>query len=333
VKRTLLRHAVRLVLLAALAAHLHAGARPQAPTVSLVGTVTDPAGAAVAGARIQAVNQATGQSFTTSASASGQFSFPALPPGRYTVTVSKSGFSRRTIQNINLAAGEPRELNIRLRLGTTAATVEVSPAPRRITGRYFMVGWTNEQAGYGLYSYLLLAGKPVSDDARKLDRAVIGAYLQALPDISAFEGHFPKAQLNITYMLVSRRPPAHGPNTDWVLDHYEFPRARVLLNMVPGATQNGPYIISSSTPLSHSPALPEHYLFQDMSDVPPALAGMWEERFEAQASKPDFWKPDTRAQWVLELRTLIAQAAHAGRYLPGSRAEILEFLGLRITWH
>ena len=66
------------------------------------GTVTDPAGAAIAGAQITATNAATGVKFTTTSGTDGGYLFAELPIGSYTITASAQGFKGYTATGIVL---------------------------------------------------------------------------------------------------------------------------------------------------------------------------------------------------------------------------------------
>jgi len=57
---------------------------------TILGSVTDPQGAVVAGAKVTAHNIDTGLERTTQTSADGSYSLPELPIGTYTVTVTQS---------------------------------------------------------------------------------------------------------------------------------------------------------------------------------------------------------------------------------------------------
>src|SRR5262249_48062047 len=61
---------------------------------TILGTVTDPSGAAIAGAGVAVKNVNTGLARTVSTSEDGTYSVPELPIGTYSVTVQKSGFRR-----------------------------------------------------------------------------------------------------------------------------------------------------------------------------------------------------------------------------------------------
>src|SRR2546428_9623803 len=73
---------------------------------TVLGTVTDPQGAVVAGAKVTVRNVNTGLERTTETSADGSYSVPELPIGFYTVTISQSGFQTAVTTNVavNVAA-------------------------------------------------------------------------------------------------------------------------------------------------------------------------------------------------------------------------------------
>src|SRR5262249_18521110 len=59
---------------------------------TLTGTITDPAGAAVSHAQVEAINQETKQRYAATTSDSGVYFIPYVLPGTYTVKVSVTGF-------------------------------------------------------------------------------------------------------------------------------------------------------------------------------------------------------------------------------------------------
>lgn len=92
----------------------------------LGGTVVDPSGATVPGARLILSQAATGFSTTVTANSSGVYVFPDVQPGTYTMTASASGFSTQTYNNVVVYAGRTTDLKIELKVGTSSQTVEVS---------------------------------------------------------------------------------------------------------------------------------------------------------------------------------------------------------------
>jgi len=67
--------------------------RAQIRSATIVGTVMDPAGSAVAGADVAVTNLETNIGFKTKTTDAGQFAVPYLPQGVYAVSVNASGFS------------------------------------------------------------------------------------------------------------------------------------------------------------------------------------------------------------------------------------------------
>jgi hypothetical protein len=90
------------------------------------GTVTDPSGAAVAGAMVTATDTATNIAHNSTATSDGQFSFQDLPLGTYTVAVTASGFQTTTVSNVVVSAGNVFTVPVQLVVGQQATAVEVS---------------------------------------------------------------------------------------------------------------------------------------------------------------------------------------------------------------
>jgi hypothetical protein len=90
------------------------------------GTVTDPSGAVVPAADVEAANAATGVSYKTVSSSAGEFQFQDLPLGAYVVTVAKAGFKVEKVENVPVSAGTIYTLPVKLSITSTAQTIEVS---------------------------------------------------------------------------------------------------------------------------------------------------------------------------------------------------------------
>jgi hypothetical protein len=93
---------------------------------TILGTVTDPGGAVIANAKVLARNVNTGMERTTSTSGDGSYSIPELPIGTYTVTVTQSGFQSQITNNIAVNVSVERRVDVTLKPGQVAETVEVS---------------------------------------------------------------------------------------------------------------------------------------------------------------------------------------------------------------
>src|SRR6266481_7209357 len=92
------------------------------------GTVSDPSGAMVAGASVRTTNVATGVTLTTTTTSDGQFAFQDIPLGTYKIVVTASGFSSVTTDNVTVTAGAVYTLPVKLKVGETSTSVEVSAA-------------------------------------------------------------------------------------------------------------------------------------------------------------------------------------------------------------
>ncbi|HXJ04684.1 MAG TPA: TonB-dependent receptor [Candidatus Acidoferrum sp.] len=94
-------------------------------TASLNGTVTDPTGAAIPGAKVVATNQATGIASATQTDAAGAYLFPALPIGTYRLEVTASSFQTAAISSLKLEVATSVTQNVQLKVGQATETVEI----------------------------------------------------------------------------------------------------------------------------------------------------------------------------------------------------------------
>lgn len=93
---------------------------------TLNGTVTDPSGAAVAGARVVVTNDDTGLTRETVTSEAGLYNFGRLPVGRYTLAIDTPGFKAVRRSSVGLSVGAIATLDISLEVGAASETVTVS---------------------------------------------------------------------------------------------------------------------------------------------------------------------------------------------------------------
>ena len=94
----------------------------------IAGTVADSTGAVVPAATVKILNNATGLTREQTSTASGDFSFPDLPPGLYKVTVGKAGFQNAQLDNVEVAVGKIASLPVTLGVAAQTQTVEVQAA-------------------------------------------------------------------------------------------------------------------------------------------------------------------------------------------------------------
>ena len=101
----------------------------QAVNGTLLGTVTDASGATVAGAKVIATQASTGSVHQSTSNESGNYTFPDLPPGNYSVTVEAPGFKKAAQEKIDLASNSSTRVDIGMQTGNVSETVLVTEAP------------------------------------------------------------------------------------------------------------------------------------------------------------------------------------------------------------
>ena len=84
---------LRLAMIAALALCLAAALPAQTPTGTLKGTVADPSGGSIAGAKVKLTNNGTSETKELITDEGGRYVQPLLNPGAYTVEVQATGFA------------------------------------------------------------------------------------------------------------------------------------------------------------------------------------------------------------------------------------------------
>ncbi|NYF77935.1 TonB-dependent receptor [Granulicella arctica] len=114
------------VIVFALFCCLLSSAHAQSTFGNIVGTVTDPQGAALPNATITLTNKGTSARRTGNTNSSGEYVFNILDAGEYQLTVELSGFSKAEFASIPLLARETKRIDAHLALGTAIETVEVT---------------------------------------------------------------------------------------------------------------------------------------------------------------------------------------------------------------
>jgi len=95
-------------------------------SASLIGTITDATGAAVANAKVTAINQATSVASSTQSDSAGAYLFPSLPIGKYRIEVTASGFQKAFVTDLELPVATTVTQNVQLKVGEASASVEIS---------------------------------------------------------------------------------------------------------------------------------------------------------------------------------------------------------------
>lgn len=118
-----------MLLLFSLALVSTALAQSQSTTGAIQGTVSDPAGAVIAGATVAVNNLDNNSTKNLTTDDGGRFVFLQLQPGRYTLTVSKPGYSTLEQQNIDLTVGQTMNLNLNLKVSAVQERITITASP------------------------------------------------------------------------------------------------------------------------------------------------------------------------------------------------------------
>lgn len=98
----------------------------QAVSGSIVGTVSDSSGAPMAGTKVSAVQADAGVNRTAVTNESGNYSFPDLPPGAYTITAEQPGFKKFIRSNLDVLVDSTNRVDMTLAPGQVTESIEVS---------------------------------------------------------------------------------------------------------------------------------------------------------------------------------------------------------------
>src|SRR5262249_19678003 len=97
-----------------------------AVNATLLGTVRDSSGALVANARVSVKNLDTNVTSSGQTNDSGNYTFPELPPGRYSVTVESSGFRREIRTGVDVVVNTTARIDFSLTPGDVSESINVS---------------------------------------------------------------------------------------------------------------------------------------------------------------------------------------------------------------
>ena len=113
---------------------------------TVLGTVTDPTGAAVPEARIEIKNLGTSVTTTVTTDSEGRNRAPEIGLGDYEITASKAGFSSTVRRGINVTVGSQNVVDMELRVGQQSQTVTVEGAITQVETTNAAVANLVEQA-------------------------------------------------------------------------------------------------------------------------------------------------------------------------------------------
>lgn len=166
------------------------------PTGSLTGTVLDTSNAVITGATIQLTEVNTGTQFQTESGADGHFSIGNLPPGTYSVKVSRQGFETGAFERVQIVVNETYDLKAMLRVGAPSTTVTVEAGEQVLQTTQTEIGNT-------------IAGPVITEAPADSNTALWGATMMSPaiqtiggPRQSSAEG-LPGGAVNVTFDGIS----------------------------------------------------------------------------------------------------------------------------------
>lgn len=112
----------------------------QVTTADLVGTVRDPSGAVVSGARVTVANDGTGVAKTVTTDSDGNYIVTPLQPGGYTVTVEMAGFRKLERTGIVLQVNQRAQIDMELQVGAVGDTVRIEAAAPLLESQSSVLG-------------------------------------------------------------------------------------------------------------------------------------------------------------------------------------------------
>jgi hypothetical protein len=117
-------------------------ANAQTATGRIVGTITDPSGAVVSGAKVVVTNAATNARSATLAGTDGAYQVLDLPIGAYTVSVEKEGFGTSPTKPAELQINQTLRVDARLVVGAFPQTVAVEAQATQVETEVPTIGGT-----------------------------------------------------------------------------------------------------------------------------------------------------------------------------------------------
>jgi hypothetical protein len=111
---------------------------------ALVGTVTDPSGSVVVGAKVVGVNRDTKVQYTGTTNGEGYYSIPFINPGTYNITVSMNGFKTVTASGVIVAINLSVRTDVTLQVGSESSEVSISATTPPLSTDDALLGETVE---------------------------------------------------------------------------------------------------------------------------------------------------------------------------------------------
>ena len=226
-----------------------------------------------------------------------QWDLPGKTPGatqghRYTATVTAKISETQWANCATQVMVDNRTAS-----GDAASPPDVRTRTRGLLiSRTLLVGSEQLQKDYGLYSFIVFTQAPQDVTERAAMRGLIEAWLKSLQPLEVFREENNDGTLNVTYVPITDSAPDSfpvGPNGDpgslvnWLIDHYNYPRAHEILISAGQPQTGGPYLLSFKTaPRTGESVRPR--LVQDLEGLTEDEGPFWIRWFIEQTAQEDF---------------------------------------------
>src|SRR6266536_2988967 len=122
---------------------------------TVLGRITDPTGAIIAGASVRVRNVDTNASASTNSNDSGNYQVPFLLPGNYAVQVEHAGFKKLERQGVRVSTNEQITLDFTLEVGASSESVTVTAAAPQLNTSNADLGQVIDNSYVGMISVSL----------------------------------------------------------------------------------------------------------------------------------------------------------------------------------
>lgn len=175
-----------------------------------------------------------------------------------------------------------------------------------------------EVRGFGLYSYLLFAGKPGLAEEKSRYLKILEACFRAMESVEDhIEHHRDPSELNAMHIPVKTMPKSSAIPGEWaanVLAVYDYTAAQALLDKLQKTYERGPYLVSVlDNPLSNQTGSVQTHLLQDFTGMVPDLVSQVVDLFTYRAAQQRAWTDESLRSFRLNMRNLVAVA---GKVVP-----------------
>jgi hypothetical protein len=161
-----------------------------------------------------------------------------------------------------------------------------------------------------------MGAPPAEGDTEIKERYVrtIAAYLRLVVPLEGLEREVKPSQLNATYIPLKMELPRHISDlaetgesrrlAEWVLDHYDYRKAQILLQRCGETGRDGPYLYSFLSPLGKgAPSRP--ILRQSLVNVPSEQTEQWVDAYVNQAAQIRLWETTTFSNLRLRMTAIV----------------------------